>query len=182
MQHFPDLQTRYSGLGTQLSTLGLSDEGRLNTIGRTIAQLIKDDGSSAPQALGIEECQLVDDLNWASEVTNALKGGLAEVLQALQSIRSSIQNLPDSGIPAEVKRETGEILKQVQALREQDDFYTHLEQYRSFLKDLEALVADGETRLATTHAKLKEETLSSLQSSPIWMQLDARCAPRSIRM
>ena len=172
MQHFPDLQTRYSGLGSQLSTLGLSDDGRLNNIGSTIAQLIKTDGSDAPKDLGVEECQLVEDLNWAGEVTNALKGGLAEVLQSLQAIQSSIHNLPDSGVPAEVKRETGEILKQVQALREQDDFYNHLDQYRGFLTDLDALIADGETRLTATHAKLKEETLSSLQASTTWMQLD----------
>ena len=173
MQHFPDLQTRYSGLGSQLSTLELSDDDRLKNIGCTIAQLIKTDGSDAPKDLGLEECQLVDDLNWASEVTNALTGGLAEVLQSLQAIQSSIQNLPESGVPAEVKRETGEILKQVQSLREQDDFYKHLGQYRGFLTDLDALIADGETRLTSTHAKLKEEALSSLQASTTWMQLDA---------
>ena len=173
MQHFPDLQTRYGGLGSKLSSLGLSDGDRLGNISRTIAQLIKDDGSSAPQALGIEECQLFEDLNWADEVSTALRGGLAEVLESLRNIQSSVAYLPDSGVPGEVQRETGEILKQVDALRGQDDFYSHLDQFRSFLNDLEELIKDGEQRLAETHAKLKEEALKSIQGSGIWRQLDA---------
>ncbi len=172
MQHFPDLQTRHGGLGSQLSSLGLSDGDRLNNIGRSIAQLIKDDGSSAPQSLGIEECQLIEDLNWAGEVTNALKGGLADVLQSLRDIQSSIDGLPDSDVPGEVRAETGEILKQVDALRSQSDFYAHLDQFRLYQSELETLIVEGEKRLASKHARLKEEALKSIQGSAIWRQLD----------
>ena len=173
MQHFPDLQTCHSDLGTQLSRLGLSDGDRLSNISRTIAQLLKDDGSSAPQALGNEECQLATDLQWAGEVSNALKGGLAEVLGSLHLIQSSIENLPESGAPGDLRRESADILEQVDALRNQDDFFSHLDQFRKFKADLERMIKEGEQRLADTHAKIKKEAIESLQSSPTWRQLAA---------
>ena len=62
------------------------------------------------QVLGLEKCELVADLDWASEVTNALKAGLSDTLKNLQAIRQSISGLPDSGVPGEVKESAAEPL------------------------------------------------------------------------
>ena len=68
MAHFPDLQTEYNSLDGDLRELGLSGSDRVYAISQAISGLIKGDGSSAPQQLGLPECPLIDDLNWAQKV------------------------------------------------------------------------------------------------------------------
>ena len=71
----PDLQTEYNSLdgdlkvGTGSIVYHISGNWRL----------IKGDGSSAPQQLGLVECPLIDDLNWAQAVRDALKAGLKNI-------------------------------------------------------------------------------------------------------
>ena len=58
MAHFPDLQTEYNSLDGDLRELGLSGSDRVYAISQAISGLIKGDGSSAPQQLGLVECPL----------------------------------------------------------------------------------------------------------------------------
>jgi hypothetical protein len=178
MKYFPDLQTRYTSLGGDLRELGLSGSERLSNTATTIAGLIKGDGSSAPQELGAETCELVTDLEWAAEVSAALKGGLSTTLKELKAVEVSIENLPSSGVSGEVKEAASDLLTQVKELLDQGDFYKQLSRFQELKSALDQVIAEGAEKFKASHAKIKEDELQSLQNSSTWLNLDSSTRER----
>jgi uncharacterized phage infection (PIP) family protein YhgE len=172
MAHFPDLQTEYNSLDGDLRELGLSGSDRVYAISQAISGLIKGDGSSAPQQLGLPECPLIDDLNWAQKVKDALKSGLKDVLQSLNSLGQGVENLPNSGIPGIIKTQAEEVLNEIDSLKKTEDFFEQNSHFKELRGQLQKLGSQGTQDLQEEQAKFKEESFSSIKKSSVWKKLD----------
>ena len=172
MAHFPDLQTEYNSLDGDLRELGLSGSDRVYAISQAISGLIKGDGSSAPQQLGLVECPLIDDLNWAQAVRDALKAGLKNILQSLNILGQGVENLPNSGIPGNVKTQSEEVLQEIESLKGSEEFYKQSSRFKELHDQLEKLGSQGTSDLMADHVKIKKDALDSLQKSSTWRNLD----------
>lgn len=172
MAHFPDLQTEYNSLDGDLRELGLSGSDRVYAISQAISGLIKGDGSSAPQQLGLPECPLIDDLNWAQKVKDALKSGLKDVLQSLNGLGQGVDNLPNSGIPGSIKTQAEEVLNEIDSLKKTEDFFEQSSLFKELHDQLEKLGSQGTQDLQEEQAKFKEDSFSSIKKSSVWKKLD----------
>lgn len=143
---FPGLQRRYAPLAEKLKSLGLPGEDRLDSLGHELAEVLLTDASDAPQRLGKPESPLYANLKWAAELRHALEQGLEATLRDLRELRTLVDSLPKTGVPAALKADLAEPLAQLDAQLAQDDAYRN--------------AADLSSRLTTLRARIREAALA----------------------
>ena len=168
---FPSFQSRYAPLGGRLDQLGLPGGDRVRSMTEEIDELLLTDASDAPQALGSEESSIYDDLVWASEVSKALEQGLEATIADLQNHIGEIQELPDSGVPGELKNDLAEEIEAVQQRLGQDDFRKHSADLSTSLTSIKARTRDAAIQMAEAQKQSIAEAQADLANLPDWSEL-----------
>lgn len=168
---FPSLQQRYAPLAEKLRSLGLPGEERLEKLSRDITELLLSDASDAPQRLGKQDSSLYESLKWAAELKTGLDQGLENTVRQLQTLRSAIDGLPNTGVPAGLKAELADPLANIQQRLAQHDFYRAAADLNSGLTELNGRIrAAAESMQAAQSERLKQSEVD-LQRVQEWVEL-----------
>ena len=140
VRNFPRFQSDYAPLAEKLLTLALPGNERAKTLNQDIQDVLYSDGSDAPSRLGSEESVLYENLKWAGEVKRTLSNGLETTVRDINLHRSEAETLPNSGVPAELKLEIGEILSRIDERLQTDDFERFAIDFSTQLSDIKGKV------------------------------------------
>jgi hypothetical protein len=111
-KHFPAFQQEYSALAAELRNLKVAGADRADDLSSDLAEVVRGDGSDAVHRLGGIDSPFYDSLKWARRVKQAFANGLQQTIADLQRLCSEIVQLPDSGIPGQLKRASAAHLSQ----------------------------------------------------------------------
>lgn len=170
-KHFTQLQLEYGTLSERLSRLGLGGSERVRGMNQEIADILFTDASDAPQRLGAEESSIYTNLKWAHEVKRALDNGLEKTLSELQDHCREISQLPNTGVPGDLRRDSEDALKTVTDWIAADDFYRHAADFSTQLTETKARVRDAVATLADQQKQRLKDGLDDLQRVPEWSEL-----------
>jgi len=170
-KHFTQLQLEYGTLSERLSRLGLGGSERVRGMNQEIADILFTDASDAPQRLGAEESSIYTNLKWAHEVKRALDNGLEKTLSELQDHCREISQLPNTGVPGDLRRDSEDALKTVTDWTATDEFYRHAADFSTQLTETKARVRDAVATLADQQKQRLKDGLDDLQRVPEWSEL-----------
>lgn len=170
-KHFTRFQLEYGTLSERLSRLGLGGSDRVKGMNQDIADILFTDASDAPQRLGAEDSSIYNNLKWANEVKRALDNGLETTLRELQDHCREIAQLPDTGIPGDLRRDSEDALKSVTDWISTDEFYRHTADFSTQLTETKARVRDAVATLAEQQKQRLKDGLDDLQRVPEWSEL-----------
>jgi len=171
-KHFPRFQHDYGPLAERLSGLGLIGVDRVRVLTQDLADVLLTDASDAPQRLGAETSALYDNLKWAADAKRALDKGLDGTLRELQSHRTDIEALPDTGVPGELQRELADDLKQLAERLGQEGFHQHGAEFSSKLTHLKGRVREAVITLTAQQKQRLAEGAEELQRVPEWAEFN----------
>jgi hypothetical protein len=170
-KHFPGFQQDYSSLATELSSLHLNGAVRAEDLSTDLTEIIRGDGSDAVGRLGGADSPLFDSLRWARKVKQAFANGLKQVIGSLQELNTEINQLPDSGIPGQLKTSSAGLLAQFTDILAKESFYEESSKLLSCRQDLEKSVAVAVGDLAKQQSEVRDRELRSWQLLPDWIDL-----------
>ncbi|MDT3683238.1 MAG: BREX system P-loop protein BrxC [Truepera sp.] len=168
---FLKFQHDYAPLAERLNSLGVTGSERVRSLNSEIADLLFTDASDAPTLLGAEASSLYDNLTWAQEANSALRDGLEEVLRDLQVHRSEIGNLPDTGIPGELRQEVAPELEALSERLASEEFFNHANDLHSQLTSLKARVREAVEKLSERQQARIEAAAEELEKTLGWEEL-----------
>lgn len=171
VKQFPTFQKDYGPLSEKLKALQLAGDDRIESLNQEITSVLFNDGSDAPQRLGSEVSALYDNLKWAGEVRQALAKGLETTARDLETHRSAIIALPDSGVPGSLRNELKDELTSIQQRFKRDDFYLYATELNSSLIHIKSRVREAVTTLKEQQRQRLKEGIEDLQRLPDWAEL-----------
>lgn len=170
-KNFPHLQLKLAPLEGKLINLDLPGIENIRSLNQDIADVLFTDASDAPQRLGGEESALYENLKWAGEVDVALKNGLESTVKALQGHKGLIQELPDSGVPGELRNELKEELEHLEERLGKEDFYKHGPDLNTTLTNLRARTRDAVIKMNESQKNSIKESEQDLRRIKEWKEL-----------
>lgn len=170
-KHFPRFQHDYGSLAERLSGLGLMGSDRIAALTQDIADVLFTDASDAPQRLGAESSTIYDNMKWAQEVKRVLDHGLDATVRELQAHRREIAELPDTGVPGELRDELSDDLGTVGERLAHEDFHRHSADLSSQLTHIQSRVREAVRKLADQQSQRRKDGAEDLQRLPEWTEL-----------
>ncbi|MDC0275413.1 BREX system P-loop protein BrxC [Verrucomicrobiales bacterium] len=174
-KEFPTFQAAFSPLAGELRGFGLPDEccERAENLTDSLTELVKGDGSDTIDRLGSDDNTLYEDLKWARALKKTLSDGLSVKLSHLRRVQIEIEDLPDVGLPAQLKNEASEPLEQVKEILNRVAFHEETAALATCSDALDQLVSSTVESLADQQEKQKLQTLGAWEESSDWSKLDA---------
>ncbi len=170
-KYFPGFQHEFSALGVELSNLHLAGATRADDLSSDLTEIVRGDGSDAVGRLGGPDSPIFESLKWARKVKKAFGHGLKEVISSLQEVSNEFRQLPDSGIPGQLKANAGERLAQIKDVLTKESFYDEFSILQAALHDLNALIASVVRDLVKQQSEVCERELAKWQSLADWADL-----------
>lgn len=170
-KHLPRFQNEIAPLPERLDGLGLPGGEKIRATNQEIANLLFTDASDAPQRLGGVESALHSGLTWAQKVKAALDKSLAQTVKALREHQRTIRQLPSSGVPGDLRRDTEEALANVDEHLGKEDFFEHAADLATTLTSLQARVAAAVTAITEAQKQRLAEAEQDLKRIPEWVEL-----------
>lgn len=170
-KHFPGFQQDYSSLGVELTTLHLAGASRADDLSSDLAEVVRGDGSDAVRRLGGQNSPLFDSLKWALKVKHAFANGLKQVVASLQELNTAIHQLPDSGVPGQLKLNTSELLTQVNDVLAKESFYEESSKLHLAQQQLEKIVGTAVGDLEKQQTQTGDRATAQWQLLPDWTDL-----------
>ncbi|MEW5817071.1 MAG: BREX system P-loop protein BrxC, partial [Spirochaetota bacterium] len=170
-KNFPHIQLQLAPLEGKLVNLDLPGADNIRSLNKDIADILFTDASDAPQRLGGEESSLYENLKWAREVDTAFKNGLEETVRSLQQHRHQIEELPNSGVPGELKEELAEELSLLKDRLGKRDFYKHAPDLNSMLTNFKGRTRDTVVKMHGVQKNSIKEMEQDLHHIPEWGEL-----------
>ena len=169
---FPTLQHQYAPLAGKLTRLSLKGVERLEALANDLKDILSNDGSDAPTRLGAEDSELYNSLKWAAELDRSFKNGLDETLTLLQLHRDGLNNLPDNGIPGQLKLDLAETLESLDQRLMVPDFYKHSTDFASALTEVRSKVAQTVEQMLNKQSETIKSAKQDLRNVPEWSVLN----------
>ena len=170
-KHFPRFQHDYGPLAERLGALGLAGGERVLSLNQDLADVLFTDASDAPQRLGAETSSIYDNLTWAQAVKRVLDNGLDATVRALQTHRRDIGELPDTGVPGELRQELADELSTLSERLGREDFHQHGADLSSQLTHIQARVREAVLKLAEAQRQRLKDGAEDLQRLSEWTEL-----------
>ena len=171
MKYFPQLQQRYGSLEEKLRNLRLPGVENIRALNQDLAEVLDTDASDLPQRVGSEQAVFFASLNWAGEASKALQQGLEVTLNDLKEHVKEISELPNSGIPGNLKREMEELLQQIAARIGEENFFKHSADLNTALTAIKTAVQKTAQELSTKQAVMIKAAQTGLQEILVWQEL-----------
>ena len=172
-KNFPVFQQQFGSLGEKLNRLNAPGQSRVEELQQALKDVLFNDCSDATQRMGAEESPLYSNLKWAAEVKASLDHGLEATLLELNTKCKGIANLPNSGVPGELKSELSDDIEQLQQRLKQEDFHTHHADLSTLLANIKTRVADAASKMNQDVEQNLKNTQEELPRSPGWEELTA---------
>ena len=174
-RYFPGYQSTFGPLAVELRSLGLEEVAlieKAENLANDLTEVVSGDGSDAVNRLGGVESPFYDALVWARKLKKALDNGLREQLRHLCRLRTEIESLPDSGMPAQLKKAAAEQLAVVADILGRESFFAETASLGTAAAEIDRLVADTTTELTRQQVTLAQEELNRWQASADWLDLN----------
>jgi len=172
IRFFPNFQQRYGSLGEKLANLDLPGVERIQTLKRDIQTVLETDASDLPKRLGGEESALYENIKWAEDVHQALKQGLEAAIKDLGDHVAAIRDLPDAGLPGNLKNQViNEILLPVAERLDKENFYQYADDINTVLTTIQASVSATVNQMVEAQAHRLREEKEYLQALYDWKEL-----------
>jgi hypothetical protein len=171
IQLLAGLQPDYAVLGERLANLGLYGQDRVVQMRDTITDVLKTDASEATQLFGAEESALYVDLAWAARVKNALDNGLDRTVKDLTTHRNVIANLPDAGLPGDLRRSVADDIEVLATVTKDPSFVDREHDLSSALSHVTKCVMETAAKLHEEQRNKVIEGVKELEHVPGWNDL-----------
>ncbi|WP_027137224.1 BREX system P-loop protein BrxC [Gaetbulibacter saemankumensis] len=172
-RHFPAFQTKYSAVKTELENLNLPGVQKAIDVQDGIEEVLKGEGSDAAFRLGKPDSDLYDNLVWIKSVQQAFEKGVKKVFKKAIDLKVSVDNLPDSGIPKELKDATQSHFESVNEVMESDDFVNKIPDLKDAISSIENLISDYCDKLLNSENKNITSEINSVKANSKWNALNA---------
>lgn len=174
-KHFPIYQAAFGPLAVDLRNLGLPAEcsDRAEALTEDLTSVVSGDGSDAVKRFGSADSALHDDLVWARNLKKSLDNGLRNKLGHLQRLRRDIESLPDSGIPAQLKANAAETIKEVDEVLARSSFFDEIASLSKHADTLDKLISSTVTEIAEQQENLRLESHGRWNDLEDWRELDS---------
>jgi len=170
-RHFPEFQTKYSSIKTRLEYLNLPGQEKAQEVQDGIAEVLKGEGSDAAFRLGKPDSDLFDNLIWIANVYKGFEQGIESAFQEANALKESIDALPDSGIPKELKENTLDDFNTIEDIINDNEFVDRTADLKDAISNIKTLCSDYcQKLLASENEKIKAE-IKQIKTSKDWSKL-----------
>jgi uncharacterized protein DUF6079 len=170
-KHFPAFQQDYSAIATELRNLKVAGADRADDLSADLTEVVRGDGSDAVLRLGGVDSPFFESLKSARKVKQAFANGLRQTIADLQQSCSEIVQLPDSGIPGQLKSASAASVSQVLGILSKEAFYDESAALQTARHDLAKHVESAVADLARQQTDLRVAELTKWQNLPSWSEL-----------
>jgi hypothetical protein len=170
-RHFPEFQTKYSSIKTRLEYLKLPGQEKAQEVQDGIAEVLKGEGSDAAFRLGKPDSDLFDNLIWIANVYKGFEQGMESSFKEVNTLEESINALPDSGIPKELKENTESDFNTVEDITNDNEFVDRTSDLKDAISNIKTLCSDYCQKLLTSENEKIETEIVEIKSSSDWNKL-----------
>lgn len=173
-KHFPAYQANFGPLAVELRALGLDLAGqadRADNLASDLKEIVSGDGSDTVERMGGIDSPLHESLVWARNLKKALDNGLRQTLAHLQDLKREINNLPDSGIPGNLKVSSTESFSSITDILSRESFFDESAALKTYADTIDNLVAGTTADLTNQQKELVNDEMNRWQSSEDWIDL-----------
>ncbi|MEL7499022.1 MAG: BREX system P-loop protein BrxC [Planctomycetota bacterium] len=170
-RYFASIQNEYGSLAQQLQHLELPGSDELQSTCSLIASSMQNDCSDAVDQVGAADSAIYSGLAQAAKVRQAFDHGIGSTITDLKKVISSIDSLPDSGIPGQLRAETAEQIEQLKSRLNSEDFFQHATDYSTAMTELTAAIGESAKALEEEQKSSVRSAKESLQNLPEWEEL-----------
>ncbi|WP_299876416.1 BREX system P-loop protein BrxC [uncultured Cocleimonas sp.] len=170
-KNFPVFQQQFGALGEKLNRLNVPGQARVEELQQSLRDVLFNDCSDATQRMGAEESPLHSNLKWAAEVKVSLDYGLEATLLELDAKCKGINNLPNSGVPGELKAELADDIEQLQQRLKLEDFHKYRADLSTMLGNIRIRVSDAASKMNQDVEQGLKNAQEELPRSPGWDEL-----------
>ncbi|WP_350644639.1 BREX system P-loop protein BrxC [Pseudoalteromonas sp. G24-MNA-CIBAN-0072] len=171
VRYFNKAQHEFGSLASELRNLNIPGEDKAKSLSNDLASMLLSDCSDAPQRLGAEESQVFKSLQWATAIQQSFKQGLDKTLKSLGNLINSINTLPDSGIPGQLKQSANEEIEVFNEKIKKSDFYEHSADFNSTLTSLNTLISSSVEELQKQQEQSIEQAQTEVANHIDWNEL-----------
>lgn len=171
VRYFNKAQHEFGSLASELRNLNIPGEDKAKSLSNDLASMLLSDCSDAPQRLGAEESQVFKSLQWATAIQQSFKQGLDNTLKSLGNLINSINTLPDSGIPGQLKQSANEEIEVFNEKIKMSDFYEHSADFNSTLTSLNTLISSSVEELQKQQEQSIEQAQTEVANHIDWNEL-----------
>jgi hypothetical protein len=171
VRYFNKAQHDFGSLAEKLRSMNIPGDDRVDSLRQDLADMLLSDCSNAPQRLGAEESQVYKSLQWATSVQLSFKQGLDSTLKEVQSLITTINGLPSSGVPGRLKTDVDEELKVFAEKISKSDFYEHNTDFNSTLTTLKSSISSSVDTLQAEQEQRVEQAQSEVANHVDWNEL-----------
>ncbi|WP_217358046.1 hypothetical protein [Alteromonas pelagimontana] len=115
--------------------------------------------------------KVFSSLQWASAVQLAFKQGLDKTLKSLDELIASIDSLPTSGIPGQLRHNAAEEISTYQEKLQRQDFYQYSADFNSSLTSLQTLISNSVKELQLQQEKSIKQAQIEVTNHIDWNEL-----------
>ena len=172
-RHFPEFQAKYSSIKTRLEYLKLPGQEKALEVQEGIAEVLKGEGSDAAFRLGKSDSSLFDNLIWIANVYKGFEQGMESDFKEANTLKESIDALPDSGIPKELKVNTEIDFSTVQEITNDSEFVNRASDLKDAISNIKTLCSDYCQKLLTSENEKIEFEIYQISTSDDWKKLSS---------
>jgi hypothetical protein len=170
-RHFPAFQTKYSAVKTELENLNLPGVQKAIDVQDGIEEILKGEGSDAAFRLGKPDSDLYDNLIWIKEVHQTFQKGVKKDFNKAIELQKAISDLPDHGIPKELKDATQNDFETVKNVIESEDFVSKIPDLKDAISNIETSISDYCGKLLNSENKIIKGEIDAVKSITKWNSL-----------
>jgi hypothetical protein len=170
-KHFPEFQTKYSSIKTRLEYLKLPGQEKAQEVQEGIAEVLKGEGSDAAFRLGKSDSNLFDNLIWIANVNKGFEQGMESAFKEANILKESINALPDSGIPKELKENSEGDFIIIQEITNDSEFVNRTSDLKDKISNIKTLCSDYCQKLLTSENEKIEAEIEQIKTSEDWTKL-----------
>ena len=171
VRYFNKAQQEFGSLASELRNLNIPGEDKAKSLSNDLASMLLSDCSDAPQRLGAEESQVFKSLQWATAIQQSFKQGLDNTLKSLGNLINSINSLPDSGIPGQLKQSANEEIEVFNEKIKKSDFYERSADFNSTLTSLNTLISSSVKELQKQQEQSIDQAQTEVANHVDWNEL-----------
>ena len=172
-RHFPEFQTKYSSIKTKLEYNKLPGEEKAQEVQEGIAEVLKGEGSDAAFRLGKPDSALFENLKWIANVYKGFEEGMEKAFKEANDLKDSIDALPDSGIPKELKENSKIDFDSVHDITNAEEFFDRTSDLKDAISNIKALCSDYCQKLLNSENEKIEAETTQIKSSKDWNKLSS---------
>lgn len=171
VRYFNKAQHEFGSLAAELRNLSIPGDDKAQSLSNDLANMLMSDCSDAPQRLGAEESQVFKSLQWATAIQQSFRQGLDKTLKSLGNLINSINTLPDSGIPGQLKQSANEEIEVFNEKIKKYDFYEHSADFNSTLTSLNTFISSSVEELQKQQEQSIEQAQTEVANHIDWNEL-----------